>query len=111
MGDVHIRDSTAAQGMDTNMFQGNHFINADGVRLREDEILTRETRNGQQVVSVTTPRVQAVVREHFQCSSMVGAELEDDGGEGTAGSHWEQRLFEGKLSHGRGVAPLPALPG
>lgn len=35
------------------------------------------------------------MREHFQCNSLAGAELEDDGGDGTAGSHWEQRLFEG----------------
>lgn len=42
-----------------------------------------------------TPRVISAVREHLQCTSLTGAELEDDGGGGTAGSHWEQRLFEG----------------
>lgn len=48
-----------------------------------------------QVTSVVTPRVTSAVREHFQCNTLAGAELEDDGGDGTAGSHWEQRLFEG----------------
>ena len=31
-------------------------------------------------------------RKHYGCASLSGAELEDQGEEGTA--HWEKRLFE-----------------
>ena len=30
--------------------------------------------------------------EHFQCPTMEGAEIENGGGGGTTGSHWEQRV-------------------
>lgn len=32
-------------------------------------------------------------RKHFNCPYLDGAELEDEGGSGTAGSHWESRIF------------------
>lgn len=43
---------------------------------------------------VVTPRVQDEVRKHFGCGELEGAELENQGGEGTALTHWEKRLFE-----------------
>mmetsp|Transcript_1576 Transcript_1576/g.2132 ORF Transcript_1576/g.2132 Transcript_1576/m.2132 type:complete len:723 (+) Transcript_1576:79-2247(+) len=38
-----------------------------------------------------TPQLLAQARKHFGCETLVGVELEDDGGDGSAGSHWEQR--------------------
>lgn len=43
---------------------------------------------------MVTPRVVEEVREHFNCSILEGAELEDQGGEGTALTHWEKRILE-----------------
>ncbi len=43
---------------------------------------------------MVTPRVLAEVRYHFGCGSMEGAELENQGAEGTVLTHWEKRLFE-----------------
>jgi leishmanolysin-like peptidase len=43
---------------------------------------------------VVTPRVREEARRHFGCSDLEGAELEDQGEEGTAMTHWEKRLFE-----------------
>ena len=40
---------------------------------------------------IRTPKVLELAREHFACSSLAGVELEDDGGAGSAGSHWEKR--------------------
>lgn len=37
---------------------------------------------------------QAEVRAHFNCSYLEGAELEDQGEDGTVLTHWEKRLFE-----------------
>ena len=57
---------------------------------------------------IITPRVVAALRNYFNCSTIAGVrlfmthfqssvhvqgDLEDSGGAGTAGSHWEKRLF------------------
>ncbi|PIO69039.1 hypothetical protein TELCIR_09154, partial [Teladorsagia circumcincta] len=46
------------------------------------------------VFVVVTPKVREEARRHFNCSTLEGAELENHGGIGSAGSHWEKRLFE-----------------
>lgn len=43
---------------------------------------------------MVTPKVVEEVRKHFNCSILEGAELEDQGGEGTALTHWEKRILE-----------------
>lgn len=43
---------------------------------------------------MVTPRVQQEARLHFNCLDLEGAELENQGGDGTALTHWEKRLFE-----------------
>lgn len=40
----------------------------------------------------TGPRVTSFARAHFNCSTLSGFELENNGGTGTAGSHWKQRV-------------------
>ncbi|EFA77770.1 hypothetical protein PPL_09268 [Heterostelium album PN500] len=42
---------------------------------------------------ITSPSVLHVARNHFGCQSLVGAELENIGGPGTAGSHWKSTRF------------------
>ncbi|XP_012548294.1 leishmanolysin-like peptidase isoform X1 [Bombyx mori] len=49
---------------------------------------------------MVTPRVVKEVREHFNCSELEGAELEDQGGDGTAMTHWEKRVFENEAMTG-----------
>ena len=39
---------------------------------------------------------QAVGRRHFGCPSLGGVEVENQGGSGTALSHWEKRILEVK---------------
>ena len=46
------------------------------------------------VTMVVTPTVVAEVRSHFGCPTLPGAALEDQGGPGSAGSHWEYDLFQ-----------------
>ena len=49
---------------------------------------------------LVTPRVKKEVQSHFNCSTLEGAELENQGGEGTALAHWEKRLFENEAMTG-----------
>ena len=43
---------------------------------------------------IVTKNVVREVREYFNCEKLEGAELEDQGEEGTALTHWEKRVFE-----------------
>ncbi|KAK6019524.1 hypothetical protein OSTOST_14839, partial [Ostertagia ostertagi] len=47
------------------------------------------------VYMMVTPKVRQEARRHFNCSTLEGAELENYGGIGLAGAHWEKRVFEG----------------
>lgn len=49
---------------------------------------------------IVTPRVVEEVRRHFNCSTLEGAELEDQGIVGTALTHWEKRIFENEAMTG-----------
>ncbi|KAG7384937.1 hypothetical protein PHYPSEUDO_002083 [Phytophthora pseudosyringae] len=51
------------------------------------------TERGHIVAKLVTPRVRAFVQDHFNCSTLEGAEIESQDG-GCLGSHWEERLFE-----------------
>ena len=42
---------------------------------------------------IVLPTVKKVIREFYNCSNMIGLELEDFGGVDTASSHWEQRIL------------------
>lgn len=43
--------SVLVQGMDASMFQGEHFINSAGEKLRREDILSTESRNGREVLT------------------------------------------------------------
>lgn len=43
---------------------------------------------------MVTPNVMKEARNYFSCQELEGAELEDQGEEGTALTHWEKRVFE-----------------
>ena len=77
------------------------------VSLPSEEILQfRSVRGGVRVAEVVTPSVVQVVRNHFDCQTLPGGELEsgeylpltEDPGEiSCIGSHWERRLFQNDL--------------
>ena len=71
-------------------------------RQWSDRVIRKEIREWRvhggtiekEVQVVVTPRVREEVRKHYGCDDLSGAELEDQGEEGTALTHWEKRLFE-----------------
>ncbi|KAK7092948.1 leishmanolysin-like peptidase [Littorina saxatilis] len=52
------------------------------------------------VSMIVTPKVKEEVRRHFNCPTLEGAELEDQGIDGTAITHWEKRVFENEAMTG-----------
>ncbi|CAH1774924.1 unnamed protein product, partial [Owenia fusiformis] len=62
------------------------------------KIMGRTMRKSVQMI--VTPKVVEEVRKHFNCSTLEGAELEDQGIIGTALTHWEKRVFENEVMTG-----------
>ena len=48
-----------------------------------------------EIIYVSSKRVLNKARNHFNCATLKGLPLEDQGGEGTAGYHWEGRYMLG----------------
>ena len=77
-------------------------------RQWSDRVIRKEKRRWKvrggyvtkEVQVVVTPKVRAEVRKHYGCDILSGAELEDQGEEGTALTHWEKRLFEVRTYYG-----------
>lgn len=67
--------------------------------IRNDWI-NGEGKVSKEVHLIVTPTVIREVRSHFNCSSLEGAELEDQGSDGTSMTHWEKRLFENEAMTG-----------
>ena len=45
------------------------------------------------MTKVVTPKVVSWAKKHFNCSTIDGVYLEDEGGESTAAAHFEKLLF------------------
>ena len=59
------------------------------------EKTTIKTVNGINRKFLITSTVRNLAAQHFNCSSITGVELENQGGEGSVGSHWEARVMLG----------------
>jgi hypothetical protein len=47
-----------------------------------------------------TPKVLEFAREYFSCPNMDGVPIENDGGDGTKGSHWEKMILANEVMVG-----------
>ncbi|EYB88154.1 hypothetical protein Y032_0252g247 [Ancylostoma ceylanicum] len=61
---------------------------------------TSKGKSSHDVYMIVTPKVREEARKYFHCDSLEGAEIENQGGSGTSGSHWEKRVFENEAMSG-----------
>ena len=54
-----------------------------------------EIKNNRNHSYITSPKVLEKARIHFNCKDIKGIQLEDQGGEGSIGAHWEARYMLG----------------
>ena len=59
-----------------------------------------KTINGISRKLLITPKVVQEARKHFNCDTLEGVELENQGTIATSGNHWETRLMYGELMNG-----------
>jgi leishmanolysin len=56
-------------------------------------LTTTTTIRSKPATIVATNNVTAVAKTYFNCTNITGVELEDEGGSGSAGSHWDRRIL------------------
>ncbi|EKF27480.1 surface protease GP63, putative,metallopeptidase, putative, partial [Trypanosoma cruzi marinkellei] len=84
------------------------------VELMKERNMLREVkgvRGKAKVLQVSSPKTVEKTREHFNCRSATGMELEDEGGsEGKGSSHWKRRNAKDELMAARdGIGYYTAL--
>ena len=58
-------------------------------------MMTSRIFEGSFVSFINSPKVLTAARQHFNCTTLNGLPLENQGGSGTVGSHWESRYMLG----------------
>ena len=67
----------------------SYFVNEENEKLGRNNVVLQE--NGK--ISIKTPKVVEFAKKHFACDTLESVRLEDDGGDGSQGSHWERSLL------------------
>ena len=49
---------------------------------------------------INSSKVLEIAKKYFNCTSIKGIQLEESGGQGTVGSHWEERILLGDIMNG-----------
>ena len=62
-----------------------------------EPFIKSKTINGKTVTLLSSPKVIQAAKRHFNCDSLEGVELEDDGLEYSKYQHWESRIMNGDL--------------
>ena len=70
---------------------------SSGLYITSNSTVLPSARRGAPISFLVTPAVQRVAREYFACPDVPGAELENDGDKGSAGSHFEKRALFNEL--------------
>ena len=58
-------------------------------------MISEQQKNGETIYYIKTPAVLEKAKLHYNCNSITGIPLENYGGAGSAGSHWESRYLLG----------------
>jgi leishmanolysin len=86
-------DTSANQALvDIAVHEIFHVLGVSSTAMSPPNTVTA-TKRGKTVTMVATPTVVAYVRQFTGCATLQGAEIEDEGGSGSSGSHWERKLY------------------
>lgn len=88
---LFLHEVTHVLGFSQNQFSESIF---DG---KIEEITTPDNTKKKAFVFNS---ILSYAKEYFGCSSLTGVEIEDDGGDGTAGSHFEKRQLMNEIMTG-----------
>ena len=95
---VAIHESTHALGFTSGQYK--YYGDPTGKATPQISYTYYEGGLNHTVQMLVLPKLLAVARNYFNCSSLIGVELENGGSSGTAASHWERRLFQNEYMTG-----------
>ncbi|KAL4454178.1 hypothetical protein ABPG74_012135 [Tetrahymena malaccensis] len=61
------------------------------------KINTYQTVRGFKTLILTSKNVTDIARKHYNCSQLIGMQIENQGGSGSAGSHWERTVIMNEI--------------
>jgi hypothetical protein len=85
-----LHEITHVLGFSSGLY--NYYINPTTNAFLTGHV-TSKTVNGASVTVLNLAPLTTRIRSHFGCSTIEGAYLENEGGSGSAGSHFERRIF------------------
>ncbi|GAM29054.1 hypothetical protein SAMD00019534_122300 [Acytostelium subglobosum LB1] len=111
---VSLHEATHALGFASDMYSDFATVTPSSPATKNvvsNEVSPTGAAYTVQKTFLTTPAVKAFIQDHYGCNSMEGAELESNGGSGTAGSHWSALRIgeELMLGYAQASAPLTGL--
>jgi len=89
--DTALHELTHVLAFSPNLY--DHFVDASGNTIGSSNVYSSAVKRGQQTTLIKTPKVLEVSKEHFGCNTIEGMELENQGGSGSLGAHWERTIL------------------
>eukprot|EP00163_Fabomonas_tropica_P001677 TRINITY_DN1123_c0_g1_i2.p1 TRINITY_DN1123_c0_g1~~TRINITY_DN1123_c0_g1_i2.p1 ORF type:complete len:795 (-),score=173.69 TRINITY_DN1123_c0_g1_i2:85-2469(-) len=100
---VAVHELTHGLGFASNAYE--NYLDENGkVRTK---VIDTAVVNGKEVTRLVTPSAVFQAQQHFGCSTLTGIEVEDVGGSGSAGSHWEKRIFDNEYMTATASSNMP----
>jgi len=82
-----------------------HILGVNGGTFQKRNVLGNITVGGKTRKAIVSPKVVEYAKEHFGCSELEGVMVENGGGGGSAGSHWEKSMLSSEVMN-----PMVAYP-
>ena len=93
---IFTHELAHAFGFSSSSFK--HFRKSNGEKYSESEMFEVQSIRGlEDQVFIKTPNVLKRARAAFDCETLPGLQIENQGGSGSAGSHWESRVMRTEL--------------
>lgn len=74
-----------------------YYIDPVTLKRKEESDTYVQKSGGKFPYIIRSPKVLAFAREHFKCPDLDGVPVEDGGGAGSAGSHWEKVVLGNEI--------------
>jgi len=82
-----------------------HILGFNDYTMADRGLMSKIDMNGKSRWAVTSPNVVQYAKSYFGCDSIKGVPLENNGGNGSAYSHWEKSIFPSEIMNPRVAYP------
>lgn len=88
---IAVHELTHVLGFNSDLFDA--FVDENDNAIPINKTLQEIEVDGVKRKIIVSPKALEAARKHFNCPELRGIELENQGGLGTIGSHWESRIM------------------